>query len=118
MQTVFEKPIYRGNTLTKINTIEPRLRYFYRGITSNKTEQQNTPLLDSDWLTVDKNLLHRDSRYSGYDVLEDSNQLAASITRKSYNSQGLQRTALTIGQLFYFQEDYKCVLLACLGRFL
>ena len=104
MQTVFEKPIYRGNTLTKINTIEPRLRYFYRGITSNKTEQQNTPLLDSDWLTVDKNLLHRDSRYSGYDVLEDSNQLAASITRKSYNSQGLQRTALTIGQLFYFQD--------------
>lgn len=100
IKTVFEKT---GATRA-IRTLEPRLFYLYRKTTSNRDQQLNLPAFDSDWLTVGKQQLTRSSRFGGYDRIEETNQLSASITHRVYNARGEQRAAATIGQVYYFQQ--------------
>lgn len=106
IRSVFEK--YKSNpgspTQNRLTTLEPGLFYLYRKITDGRDDQSLIPGFDSNLLTVNKNQLTRRSRFGGYDNLEETNQLAASITQNHYKANGFRQLSATVGQIFYFQR--------------
>jgi len=85
-------------------TIEPTIQYRYKKVTDNASGITLAPSFDSDWLTVNKQTLLRSSRFSGYDRIENTNQLATALTHRIFNTQGAQVFAAAVGQIIYFQD--------------
>lgn len=85
-------------------TLEPSLQYRYRELTNNASDAAQAPLLDSDWLDVNANSLWRNSRYAGYDIIEETDQLTAAISHRQLNANGKQQLAVTLGQVIYFTD--------------
>ncbi len=82
-------------------TLEPGIFYLYR----DAAAQDKLPLFDTGQLTSNRYQLTRQSSFSGYDRLEDSNQVSVYITHRIFNSQGAERLTATLGQIFYFQDQ-------------
>ena len=96
LDMVFEK--HRGN---RRSTLEPGIFYLYR----DADNQTDFPIFDSALLTRNQNMLTRDSAFSGYDRLEDTNQVAAYISHRRFDSQGRETLAATLGQISYFDDE-------------
>ena len=88
-----------GNQM--LQTLEPRLYYLY----SEFQEQSGQPDFDSAELTFTYNQLFRETRFSGRDRIDDSDQLSVGITTRFIDeADGREEFNASIGQIFYFQD--------------
>ncbi|MCV6614785.1 MAG: LPS assembly protein LptD, partial [Cellvibrionaceae bacterium] len=91
-------------------TFEPRLFYFY----SDHADQSEFYNLtqggaDIDFDTADAtssySQLFRDSRFIGFDRIDDANQLSLGLTSRFINQRsGEEWLRLSLGQIFYFED--------------
>jgi LPS-assembly protein len=85
-----------------LQTLEPTLYYLY----VPAKNQNNLPNLDSGLLTFDYNQVFRDNRYTGYDFVNDVNQLSIGIASKFFNANtGEELGMLGIGRIKYFRNQ-------------
>lgn len=96
----FQKTI-RDSKGLKTHILEPRLAFFHRE--TNRT-QKNRFLLDSDWTTLSTDRLYTTDRFSGYDILEETSQITASLKHSHVDYDGLEKLSLTLGQIFYLDS--------------
>jgi len=83
------------------HTLEPRLYYLY----TRYQEQSDQPLFDTGFITFDYNQLWRESRFTGYDRIDDANQLSVGLsTRLIQNHTGTDTIWASIGQTIYFDD--------------
>jgi LPS-assembly protein len=96
----FEKPMeFDSGSYT--NIIEPRLFYLY----IPRKDQSQIPIFDTTAYDTNFNSLFRENSYSGYDRLQDANQLTlAGTTRYVDNTTGLEPIRANVGTVLYFQD--------------
>ena len=97
---VFERQTsLAGVSMTQ--TLEPRAFYLY----SAYEDQSGHPDFDSAELTFSYDQLYRDTRFSGHDRIDDSNQLALGVTTRFIDNQtGNETLSASIGQILYFRD--------------
>lgn len=82
-------------------TLEPRLYYLY----SEEKNQEDQPVFDSAELTFTYYQLFRDTRFSGYDRIDDANQISAGVTSRYVDdTTGRDLLTASIGQIYYFED--------------
>jgi len=82
-------------------TLEPRLYYLY----SEEENQDDQPVFDSAELTFTYYQLFRETRFSGYDRLDDANQVSAGLTSRYIDdATGRDLASASIGQIYYFED--------------
>lgn len=82
-------------------TLEPRLYYLW----SEYEDQSDQPLFDTSRLTFSYQQLFRSSRFSGYDRLEDFNQVSLGFTNRWISrDDGRERLTASFGQIFYLDD--------------
>lgn len=83
------------------HTLEPRLYYLY----SEFEDQSDQPLFDTGQRTFDYNQLFRESRFTGVDRIDDSNQISMGVTTRFINkATGIENFNASIGQIRYFKN--------------
>ncbi|MDG1388206.1 MAG: LPS-assembly protein LptD [Halioglobus sp.] len=88
-----------GNSM--VQTLEPRLYYLY----SKYQDQTGNPDFDSAELTFTYNQLFRETRFSGRDRIDDSDQLSVGITTRFIDQEdGREEFNASLGQIFYFRD--------------
>jgi len=96
----FEREFGSGDNAF-IHTLEPRLFYLY----IPHQNQDEIPVFDSALFDFDFYQLFRENRFSGTDRIQDANQVTTALTSRLLDSQtGLERLALSVGQIFYFRD--------------
>lgn len=91
-----------------IQTLEPRLFYFYSGYENQQSlyglTQSGTSYInfDTNQLTFGYDQLFRRSRFAGSDRIDDANQVTLAVST-AYISQttGVERLRVSLGQIFY-----------------
>jgi LPS-assembly protein len=84
-----------------IHSLEPRLYYLY----SSFEEQEDQPLFDTTESTFSYNQLYRETRYTGYDRIDDADQLSVGVTTRFINAEtGVENFNASIGQIRYFKD--------------
>ncbi len=96
----FERPQSLTNT-KGILTLSPQIQYLY----TSYAEQDDIGLYDSARLLNNVNGLFRGQAFSGLDRISDNNQLTIGITARILDAQSQQRGAMSIGQIFYFDNS-------------
>lgn len=82
------------------NLIEPRIFYLY----IPRKDQSNIPIYDTSAFDTNFNSLFRENSYSGFDRLQDANQITlAATTRFIDSTTGLEPLKASLGQIIYFQ---------------
>jgi LPS-assembly protein len=90
-----------------LQTLEPRLYYLY----SSYENQSDQPDFDSAELTFSYNQLFRETRFSGYDRIDDANSVSLGVSSQFIDTgSGRKLLGGNIGQIFYL-EDRKVRLL-------
>jgi len=90
---------FGGSNYTQ--TLEPRIYYLY----SDHKDQADNPNFDTGQLTFSYSQLFRDTRFSGHDRLDDSNQASIGITTRFIDDDtGDEVFKASIGQIFYFED--------------
>lgn len=85
-----------------IQTLEPRL--YYVNIPYRK--QQDIPLFDTGLSDFNFAQMFSENRYSGFDRINDANQLTAALTTRMLNaSTGAERFKAMLGQRYYFKPQ-------------
>ncbi len=83
------------------NIIEPRFFYLY----IPRKDQSAIPIFDSSAFDPNFNSLFRENSYSGYDRLQDANQVTLAATSRYIDSvTGLEPLKASFGEIFYFQD--------------
>lgn len=94
--------LFAGGDWTQ--TLEPRLYYLFA---EQKTDQAAQPDFDTALLDFSYEQLFRETRFTGYDRLQDADQAALGLrTRFVDNRAGREVLSLALGQLFYFDERH------------
>ena len=97
---IFERPNAFGHANWR-QTLEPRIYYLrvpYR-------DQTNIPVFDSAPLDFSFAQLFRENRYTGADRQIDANQLTLALSSRLLDDDtGVERAAINIGQILYFDE--------------
>ncbi|WP_426992800.1 LPS assembly protein LptD [Methylomonas sp. CM2] len=84
-----------------IHTLEPRLFYLY----IPRKDQSNIPIFDTSFLDTNFYSLFRENRFSGFDRIQDANQVTLAITSRYVDSTtGLEPLKVNLGQILYFQN--------------
>ncbi|MEM0953678.1 MAG: LPS-assembly protein LptD [Pseudomonadota bacterium] len=92
---------FERETRWGMQTLEPRLFYLY----SEREDQDGLPNFDSNELTFTYNQLYRDTRFSGNDRIDDSNQITVGVTTRLLDQDsGAQTLSASLGQIFYFDD--------------
>ena len=100
MGLVFERPV-SFNEQAYTQTMEPRLYYFV----SENQQQDDFPDFDTRELDFSYSQLFRDSRFSGYDRLDDAKQISLALTsRFTDKNSGSEIFTISAGQIFYFDN--------------
>lgn len=97
---VFER---EGELLGKsyIQTLEPRLYY----VNIPYRDQSRIPVFDSGLADFNFAQVFAENRYSGYDRVNDANQLTAALTTRILDgTTGAERFKAMVGQRYYFSE--------------
>lgn len=85
-----------------IQTLEPRLYYVY--IPYRK--QNNLPLFDTALSDFNFAQMFSENRYSGFDRINDANQLTAALTTRLLDPKtGAERVKAMVGQRYYFDPQ-------------
>ncbi|HEX7817533.1 LPS-assembly protein LptD [Dyella sp.] len=82
-------------------TLEPRLYYLYVPYRN----QNNLPLFDTSLMSFDYWQLFSPNQYSGADRQMNANNLTAAITSRLLDENGVERLALSFGQIRYFTQQ-------------
>jgi len=84
-----------------LQTLEPRLYYLY----SEREDQTDQPIFDTTELTFNYYQLFRETRFAGYDRLDDANQVSVGLTSRFIDDQnGRNLLSASLGQIFYNQD--------------
>lgn len=85
-----------------LQTLEPRLYYLY---SDYEAGQESQPLFDTSLLPFSYEQLFRESRFAGYDRLNDARQLSLGLSSR-FIDQDTSREVLrlAVGQAFYFED--------------
>jgi LPS-assembly protein len=84
-----------------VQTLEPRIYYLY----SEFEDQTSQPDFDSAELTFSYNQLFRETRFSGRDRIDDSNQVSVGLTTRFIgDTDGQEYFSASLGQIFYFDD--------------
>jgi LPS-assembly protein len=87
-----------------VQTLEPRLFYVYtpyrRQEIANGWPNFDTGLADFNFSQV-----FSENRFSGHDLISDSNQLTAAVTSRFLETTGAERMRLALAQRYYFNEQ-------------
>lgn len=85
-----------------IQTLEPRLYYVhipYR-------DQSNIPIFDTGLTDFNSAQIFTENRYSGYDRINDANQLTAALSTRMLDAEtGVERFKAMVGQRYYFARQ-------------
>ncbi|HEX5675013.1 MAG TPA: LPS assembly protein LptD, partial [Azonexus sp.] len=85
-----------------IQTMEPRLYYVYIPY----RDQSNIPLFDSAQADFNFAQIFSENRFSGYDRINDANQLTAAVTTRFLDgATGTERFKAMVGQRYYFNQS-------------
>lgn len=93
-----------------LQTLEPRLFYFYREAKDHSelygaTENNRSVNFDTKPLTFSYAQLYRTTRFAGGDRLEDANQISLGLSTRFIDpSTGVERLSLSLGQIHYFED--------------
>lgn len=94
----FDRAMANGNT----QTLEPRLFYLYVPFEN----QDDLPDFDTGEFTFGFSQLFNTNRFAGGDRQGDANQLSMSLSTRTYSAEdGNQLWRLSIGQIFYFEDQ-------------
>ncbi len=92
---------FERDTRWGLQTLEPRMYYLW----SEREEKNALPNFDSSELTFTYNQLYRESRFSGNDRIDDSNQITVGLTTRLMDATtGNQKLAASLGQIVYFDD--------------
>jgi len=96
----FERPTsFIGNAFTQ--TLEPRLYYLYVPYRN----QTPIPVYDSGYMIFNNDQLFRPNRFSGFDRVGDTNQLAYALTSRWLSeANGQEKASVSVGQIRYFAD--------------
>lgn len=98
---VFER---EGEALGKgyIQTLEPRLYY----VNIPYKDQSKLPLFDTALSDFNFAQMFAENRYSGFDRINDANQLTAALTTRVLDAEtGVERFKAMLGQRYYFKPQ-------------
>lgn len=85
-----------------IQTLEPRLYY----VNIPYKDQGQIPLFDTALSDFNFAQIFSENRYSGYDRLNDANQLTAAVTSRLLDGEtGVERFKAMVGQRYYFKPQ-------------
>lgn len=85
-----------------IQTLEPRLYY----VNIPYRDQSQIPLFDSALSDFNFAQIFSENRYSGYDRINDANQLTAGLTTRLLDGEtGVERFKAMVGQRYYFKPQ-------------
>jgi len=85
-----------------LQTLEPRLYYVYIPY----RDQSMLPRFDTGLADFDFAQMFSENRYSGFDRVNDANQLTAALTTRLLDpSTGTERFKATLGQRYYFSRQ-------------
>jgi len=97
---VFERPsTYLGHDVTQ--TLEPRL-FYVRTPFVDQTALPNFDTADADFNFAQ---IFSENRYTGQDLVGDSNQLTAALVSRYISLEGEELLRMAIGQRFYFSDE-------------
>ncbi len=83
-------------------TLEPRLYYVYIPY----RDQSKIPVFDSGLADFNFAQVFTENRYSGYDRINDANQVTAAVTSRFLDPEtGAERFKAMVGQRYYFDEQ-------------
>ena len=83
-----------------IQTLEPRLYY----VNIPYKDQSNIPIFDTYQSDFNFAQIFSENRYSGYDRINDANQLTAALTTRMLDgATGVEKLRAMIGQVYYFR---------------
>ncbi|WP_279247394.1 LPS-assembly protein LptD [Candidatus Litorirhabdus singularis] len=84
-----------------LHTLEPQVFYLW----ADYEEQDDLPNFDTRELTFSYGQLFRDTRFAGYDRIDDANQVSVGITTRLIDQEtGNQTLRASIGQIHYFDD--------------
>ncbi|HEY9036035.1 MAG TPA: LPS-assembly protein LptD [Pseudomonadales bacterium] len=84
-----------------LQTFEPRLYYLY----ADYEDQTNLPNFDTSEIDFSYRSLYRESRFNGYDRLDDANQTTVGVmSRFTDQETGRETFNVGIGQIFYNRD--------------
>lgn len=84
-----------------LQTLEPRLDY----LNVPFRNQSAVPVYDSAYMIFSTDQLFRTNRFSGFDRIGDTNQLAYALTTRWLSEEtGAEKASLTVGQIRYFAD--------------
>ena len=82
-----------------IQTLEPRLYY----VNIPYRDQSNIPIFDTYQSDFNFAQIFSENRYSGYDRINDANQLTAALTTRMLDGEtGVEKLRAMVGQRYYF----------------
>lgn len=85
-----------------IQTLEPRLYY----VNIPYKDQSKIPIFDSGLTDFNFAQIFSENRYSGFDRVNDANQLTAAVTTRFLDaSTGVERFKAMVGQRYYFKPQ-------------
>ena len=85
-----------------IQTLEPRLYY----VNIPYKDQSQIPLFDTGLSDFNFAQIFSENRYSGYDRINDANQLTAGLTTRLLDGEtGVERFKAMVGQRYYFKPQ-------------
>jgi LPS-assembly protein len=85
-----------------VQTLEPRLYY----VNIPYKDQSKIPLFDTALADFNFAQIFSENRYSGYDRINDANQLTAALTTRLLDAQtGVERFKAMVGQRYYFKPQ-------------
>lgn len=88
-----------------VQTLEPRAYYLFIPY----RDQDSLPLFDTSTPDFNTVQLFRENRFNGADRVGDANQLALGIGTRRYDAAGIERYAIQVGRIAYF-DDRRVVL--------
>ena len=82
-------------------TLEPKFQYHY----TSYQDQNDIGLYDTTRLLNDVVGLFRGQEFTGLDRISDTNQITLGVTSRIIDEQNRERIALSLGQIFYFDDN-------------
>ena len=97
--------LYFDRQVTLLNknyqqSLEPRLFALY----VPKRNQDDAPVFDSTEYNFDYYSLFRDNRFSGYDLIGDTQQISLGLTSRLFDRNGREAISASVGQAYYFAD--------------
>jgi LPS-assembly protein len=87
-----------------VQTLEPRLFYVYTPYREQSTAK-GWPNFDTGLADFNFSQIFSENRFSGHDLISDSNQLTAAVTSRFLEPTGAERMRLALAQRYYFNEQ-------------